>query len=577
MSGSVAPARGTVVRVSGPLIEVEGLTGMHMLDVLRVGTIGLPGEVVSIAGGRVTAQVYEYTDGLRPGEAVRSDRLPLSARFGPGMLGQVFDGLLRPLGGGPAQLRPGVSLSQIDRPWHFSPRATVGTAVGPGAVLGVVQETSSLEHRILVPPEARGMLERLAPEGDYSADEEIADVGGSPVPLAAWWPVRRPRPYRRRRWDAVPLVTGQRVLDVLFPVARGSTAAVPGGFGTGKTVLLHQIAKWCDADVIVYVGCGERGNEMVEVLEDIRSLEDPRTGTPLAARTVIIANTSNMPVMAREMSIYSGMTVAEYFRDQGYDAVLIADSTSRWAEAMREFSSRTGELPAEEGFPASLPSALAAFYERAGTVETLGGAEASVTVLAAVSPPGGDLTEPVSAHTQRFVRCLWSLDRDLAYAHHYPAVGWTGSFSRDVDSLAAWYVRRDDVTWARRRARLTEILAEADRLQSIADLIGLAAMPGHERIVLLGARLIREGILQQNALSENDGTCGPDKERALVEMVLDIYDRMQHLVGGGVLVTLIEELDLSDALRARDDVASNDAAGVTRAREVVLARLEALA
>ena len=348
----------------------------------------------------------------------------------------------------------------------------------------------------------------------------------------------------------MPLATGQRVLDLLFPVAKGSTAAVVGGFGTGKTVLLQQVAKWCDADVIVYVACGERGNELADTIDELQALEDPRTGRRLVERTVIIANTSNMPVMAREASIYTGMTVAEYFRDQGRDAVLIADSTSRWAEALREFSSRSGELPAEEGFPAGLASALAAFYERAGRVETLAGGQGSVTVLAAVSPPGGDLTEPVSAHTQRFVRSLWTLDRDLAYARHYPAVSWRGSFSRDASSLAAWYARHGDAGWSARRTRLQSLLAEADHLQSVAELVGTAALPGRERLVLVAARLIREAVLQQSALSPNDATCSPAKQAALADAVLAVHDRAQAWLGEGLPATLVEAVDVSPLVRA---------------------------
>jgi len=365
-------------------------------------------------------------------------------------------------------------------------------------------------------------------------------------------------------------------LDLLFPVAKGSTAPVPGGFGTGKTVLLQQVAKWCDADVIVYVGCGERGNELSDTIDDLQRLVDPRTGRQLAERTVIIANTSNMPVMAREASIHTGVTVAEYFRDLGLDAVVIADSTSRWAEALREFSSRSGELPAEEGYPASLPTALAAFYERAGRVRTLSGADAAVTVVAAVSPPGGDDTEPVSTYTQRFVRCLWALDRDLAYSRHYPAVTWRSSFTRDAEALAAWHSRTGDPGWAARRARLDALLAEADRLRSVAELVGAGTLPGRERVVLLAGRLLREAMLQQNGLSENDGYCGLEKQAALAEAVLAIHDRCQELIGAGVPATLIEERDLSALVRARDALAPDDAQGVHEIVERLLAELEML-
>jgi V/A-type H+-transporting ATPase subunit A len=371
-----------------------------------------------------------------------------------------------------------------------------------------------------------------------------------------------------------PLHTGQRVLDMLMPIARGSSAAVPGGFGTGKTMLLQQIAKWCDADVIVYVGCGERGNELADVLDELSRLDDPRSGGPLSRRTVVIANTSNMPMMAREASIYTGMTVAEYYRDMGYHAVVIADSTSRWAEALREFASRTGGLPAEEGYPAGLASALAAFYERAGTVVTLNGSEGSVTVIGAVSPPGGDLTEPVTAHTQRFVRCLWSLDRDLAYARHYPAVSWSGSFSRDADTLGRWYAAQGDTAWNRRRARLTALLAEADRLQALAELVGTATLPGHERVVMLAGRLLREGVLQQSALSANDAYCTMSKATALIDAVLTVVQRCDELVEKGTPATAIEEIDFTPILRAREEMGPDDSHGVTQALEMMLARLE---
>ena len=361
-----------------------------------------------------------------------------------------------------------------------------------------------------------------------------------------------------------PCDSGQRALDLLFPVAKGSTAAVPGGFGTGKTVLLQQIAKWCDADVIVYVSCGERGNELADLLEEISVLEDPRTGRSLLDRTVLIANASNMPLMAREVSVYAGATVAETYRDMGYDALVIADSTSRWAEALREIASRTGELPAEEGYPTSLAPALAAFYERAGRMQTLAGGVGSVTILGAVSPPGGDMAEPVTAHTSRFVRTVWSLDRDLAYARHYPAVSWTASASRDVAPIARWQQSAGNAAWAENRARAVGLLAEADRVQAVAELVGAASLPDHQRIVLLTGRLLREGVLQQSALSENDAWCAPAKQAALLAMVLDLHERAIELVARGVAAARIEELDLSDAARARDRVGPEDAGAVAR-------------
>ncbi|HSK27035.1 MAG TPA: V-type ATP synthase subunit A, partial [Jiangellales bacterium] len=412
--------------------------------------------------------------------------------------------------------------------------------------------------------------------GAAEEDAAVAEVAGRPVRLAQSWPVRRPRPVRERLDASSALVTGQRVLDLLYPVALGSTAAVPGGFGTGKTVLLQQVAKWCAADVIVYVGCGERGNEMADVVAELAELEDPRTGGRLAQRTVIVANTSNMPMMAREASIYTGVTVAEFFRDMGYASVVIADSTSRWAEALRELASRTGALPAEEGYPADLASALAAFYERSGRVATLGGREGSVTVIGAVSPPGGDLTEPVTANTERFVRCVWSLDRDLAYARHYPAVSWTGSFSRDGDALGRWYARNGDPGWARRRSRVSALLADADRLAALADLVGVGSLPAAERVVLLAGRLLREGVLQQSALSLVDASCSAEKGAALVEAVLAVVDRCQALVVRGVLAAALEEVDFGPLVRAREEAGPSDRSGVEARRDAVLAVLDGL-
>ncbi len=432
-----------------------------------------------------------------------------------------------------------------------------------------------LTLRVLVPPGVSGVAEGVLAAGEYDDDAVVARVGGVPVPLAQPWPLRRPRPCRERVDSSEALHTGQRVLDLLYPVARGSSAAVPGGFGTGKTILLQQIAKWCDADVIVYVGCGERGNEMADVVADLASVQDPRTGDLLIRRTVVIANTSNMPMMAREVSIYTGVTVAEYFRDMGHHVVVIADSTSRWAEALREFASRTGALPAEEGYPSTLASALAAFYERAGQVVTLGGRTGSVTIIGAVSPPGGDMTEPVTAHTERFVRALWTLDRDLAYARHYPAVAWSGSFSRDATALAAWHVRRGDLGWLDRRGRVLALLSESDRLEALADLVGVASMPGPERVVMLAGRLLREGVLQQSSLSSVDASCGPARAAALTDAVLAVVGRCRELIDHGVPAAAVEEVDFAPLLRAREEAA--EVVAVAAARDRVLTALAGLA
>ena len=573
MGAMTAAAR--VARVNGPLVEVEGLAGAAMSDVVELGERGLAGEVVAIRGDVTTVQAYEYTGGLAPGEPARSLGVPLSARLGPHLLGGIFDGLLRPLTGAPTWLEPGRSReSATGREFRFTPEVAVGAAVGDGTCLGSVAVVGGVGYRVMAPPGLSGTVEEARSAGLAAGDSVIAVVSGVAVRLASDWPVRRPRPYRRRLEGAAPLLTGQRVVDVLFPVTRGGATAVPGGFGTGKTVLLQQIAKWCDADVIVYVGCGERGNELADLLAELTELTDPRSGGRLAERTVVIANTSNMPMMAREASIYSGATVAEYFRDMGLDTVVVADSTSRWAEALREFASRSGELPAEEGYPASLSSALAAFYERAGRVITSEGREGSVTIIGAVSPAGGDLTEPVTTYTQRFVRCLWSLDRDLAYARHYPAVSWSGSFSRDVDAVAAWHAVGGDPAWADRRGRLAAVLADSDRLSSLAELLGATALPPAERVTILAGRLIREGVLQQNALSPVDACCDAARAAALASAVLAVAGRCQALAGRGVPAAVIEEEDFSPVLRAREDATTADA--VAECERAMLARLDDL-
>jgi V/A-type H+/Na+-transporting ATPase subunit A len=568
-------AASRVARVNGPLVEVEGLAGAAMSDVVELGDRKLPGEVVAICGDVTTVQAYEYTGGLAPGDPARSLGVPLSARLGPHLLGGIFDGLLRPLSGAPTWLEPGRSrVFTTGREFGFTPEAAEGAAVRDGTCLGSVAVAGGIGYRVLAPPGLSGIVEEVRPAGLVDGDSVIAVVSGVAVRLACDWPVRRPRPYQRRLDGTAPLPTGQRVVDVLFPVTRGGASAVPGGFGTGKTVLLQQIAKWCDADVIVYVGCGERGNELADLLAELADLTDPRSGGRLAERTVVIANTSNMPMMAREASIYSGATVAEYFRDMGLDTVVVADSTSRWAEALREFASRSGELPAEEGYPASLSSALAAFYERAGRVITTEGREGSVTIIGAVSPAGGDLTEPVTTYTQRFIRCLWSLDRDLAYARHYPAVSWSGSFSRDVDAVAAWHAASGDPAWADRRDRLAAVLADSDRLSSLAELLGVTALPPAERVTILAGRLIREGVLQQNALSPVDAYCDTARAAALASAVLAVADRCQALACRGVPAAVIEEEDFSPVLRAREDATTADA--VADCERAMLARLDDL-
>jgi V/A-type H+/Na+-transporting ATPase subunit A len=572
---AVSGPAGRVARVNGPLVEVTGLAGVAMYDIVELGEHLLPGEAVAIRGDVTTIQAYEYTGGLAPGHPARSRGEPLSARLGPHLLGGIFDGLLRPLSGAPAWLEPGYDFTPVGaKEWEFTPQAQVGAVVGEGTGLGSVAVSGGIAYRVLVPPGVGGVVEKVLQAGPAPGDAVIAIVSGTAVHLTSAWPVRHPRPYRERLDAEAPLLTGQRVVDVLFPVTKGGSCAVPGGFGTGKTVLLQQITKWCDADVIVYVGCGERGNELADMLGELAELSDPRTGGKLAARTVVIANTSNMPMMAREASIYSAAAVAEHFRDMGLDVVVVADSTSRWAEALREFASRTGELPAEEGYPASLSSALAAFYERAGRVLTCEGREGSVTIIGAVSPAGGDMTEPVTAYTQRFVRSLWSLDRDLAYARHYPAISWSGSFSRDVGTVAAWHAAAGDRGWEDRRSRLAALLAEADRLGSLAELMGVAALPPSQRATILAGRLIREGLLQQSALSPADAFCDSARAAALADVILAVADRCRQLAGSGVPPEAIEDTDFSPILRAREEAATPDA--VTASGQAMLARLNEL-
>ena len=569
-AGQAAPSA-RIVRVNGPLVEIQDLAGIAMHDIVELGADHLPGEVVAIRADVATVQAYEYTGGLAPGAPARSQGEPLSAHLGPDLLGGVFDGLLRPLGNAPAWLEPGRGRAAADREFLFTPEAAAGDAVGDCSCLGAVAVNGRIRYRVLAPPGLTGTVDKVREAGPADGDTVIATVSGTDVRLTSAWPVRRPRPYRARLESGVPLFTGQRVVDLLFPVTKGGTCAVPGGFGTGKTVLLQQVTKWCDADVIVYVGCGERGNELADTLSELSSLSDPRTGGVLIDRTVVIANTSNMPMMAREASIYGAATVAEFFRDMGLDVVVIADSTSRWAEAQREFASRNGELPAEEGYPASLASALAAFYERAGRVRTIEGREGSVTIIGAVSPAGGDMTEPVTTYTQRFVRGIWSLDRDLAYARHYPAVSWSGSFSRDSDVVAAWHARAGDPGWADRRNRMTALLAESDRIASLAALMGVAALPPVERATLLAGRLIREGVLQQSMLSAADASCDAARAAALADAVLAVAGRCIDLAATGVPAALLDEQDFSPVLRAREEADTPDA--VAARRRDMLARL----
>ncbi len=566
---------GVIDSIDGPVVGVAAARGIAMSDLVEVGEGRLLAEVVRLQDSRATIQVYESTSGIRPGESIYSTGGPVAASLGPGLVGSIFDGLQRPLEAleraTGAFIGRGVHVAALDpqRRWRFEPAVQAGDRVEEGAVLGTVQESGLLRIKVLAPA---GRVLAVSP-GEHSSEDVVARLattrGEVEVRLATRWPVRRPRPYGRRLPPSEPLITGQRVLDTFFPLAKGGTAAIPGGFGTGKTVTQHQLAKWSNADVVVYIGCGERGNEMTEVLIDFPKLEDPRTGRPLMERTVLIANTSDMPVAAREISIYMGITIAEFYRDMGYDVAVMADSTSRWAEALREISGRLEELPAEEGFPAYLPSRLAEFYERAGSVAGAGGLRGSVTIVGAVSPPGGDFSEPVTQNTLRYVRCFWGLDKALASARHFPAVNWMASYSQYVDAVEAWW--RDNVAadWRRLRDAAMAILQEEDRLQQIVRLVGPEALPDERRLTLETARLIREGFLQQNALHPVDTYTTPARQVAMLRAILHYHERAQAIIARGAPVMRLRELPASGLLlRIKTDVPNEE---VSRIDDMVMA------
>ena len=542
---------GNIVKVNGPVVRARGMRTFGMREMVRVGNLGLWGEIIRMEGDEALIQVYEDTQGLRLGEPVEGTGEPLSVSLGPGLIGQIYDGIGRPLGAllekEGALLSRGIQVSMIDRAksWEFRPSVQKGDVVTGGMILGTVQETPLFEHRILVRPGLEGEITDIRPEGAIQGDDILARVRDArgrivEIPVIQRWPVRSARPYRERLLPTDPLVTGQRVIDGLFPIAKGGTAAIPGGFGTGKTVTQHQLAKWSEAQVVVYIGCGERGNEMTQVLEEFPVLEDPRSGRPLMERTILIANTSNMPVAAREASIYTGITIAEYFRDMGYDVALMADSTSRWAEALREISGRLEEIPAEEGFPAYLPTRLAEFYERAGRTVTLGGSEGSITIIGAVSPPGGDFTEPVTRNTKRFIRCFWALDRNLANARHFPAIGWLDSYSEYAKEVEGWFGSHVDSRWGQMRDRARSLLAEDEKIQQVIRLVGEDVLPDEQRLIAFTAFLIKNGYLQQGAFGE-DSFSPPAKGFAILELMLHFHDKAGELVKRGVPLSLIRD------------------------------------
>ena len=585
---SDASARiGALTWISGPVVKARVAGRLSVLEQVQVGQARLAGEVIALGHDIATIQVYEDTNGLRPGEPLYGTGAPLSVTLGPGLLANTYDGLQRPLE--LVRDRQGIYLqrgSQAEalpsKTWKFTPRVQPGAVVQPGSLLGIVPETPLIEHRVLTPFGVQGKLVDVAREGDYAADHAIgivedADGNRHPITMVERWPIRSARPVQGRLESSDPLVTGQRVLDTFAPLAKGGTAAMPGPFGAGKTILQHALAKWCDADVIVYVGCGERGNEMAEVLDEFPRLIDPSSGRPLMERTVLIANTSNMPVAAREASIYLATTIAEYFRDQGYDVALMADSTSRWAEALREIAGRLEEMPAEEGFPAYLPSRIAAFYERAGRVRTLGGTEGSVSMVGAVSPPGGDFTEPVTQHTQRYTRAFWALDRTLANARHYPAINWQTSYSLYSAAVAPWWAKETGPDWQALRDAAAQILEQASRLEQLVRLVGAQALPDRQRWILDAARLLKEGFLQQNALHPVDAYCVPAKQVALLRFFVELYQSGQQAIESGAPLTRIRQLlDVRRLVQIKETVPNDQVDQIAHMLEELKAGMNAM-
>jgi V/A-type H+-transporting ATPase subunit A len=530
-------AKGKIVWVSGPAVRADGMSSAKMYETVEVGESKLIGEVIRLTGDIAFIQVYESTSGLRPGEPVVGTGQPLSVMLGPGIIGRIYDGIQRPLDEiakkSGSFISKGIATTPVDmkKKYRFLPKVRVGDNVTAGSVLGTVEETPLLIHSILVPPNSRGgKITNISSEGDYDLEQSICTVenNGKKSQLMMYhkWPVRKPRPYTERFDPTVPLITGQRVIDTYFPIAKGGTGAIPGGFGTGKTVTLHQIAKWADSKVVVYIGCGERGNEMTEVLVEFPHLIDPRSNRPLMERTVLVANTSNMPVAAREASIYTGVTIAEYYRDMGLDVVLVADSTSRWAEALREMSGRLEEMPAEEGYPSYLASRLAEFYERAGRVRALGSPDrnGSVTIVGAVSPSGADFTEPVTTHTSRFIKTFWALDTRLAYSRHYPSINWMQSYSGYLEDVSKWWTENISPEWYKLRADSYNLLQREDTLKEIVRLLGPEALPDEEKLILEVARMVKIGILQQNSFDKVDTYNSPEKQLKLVKLMVQFYN-----------------------------------------------------
>ncbi len=544
--------KGEVIRIAGPVVVAKDMAGVKMYEVVRVGEQGLIGEVIELKGDTATIQVYEETAGLGPGTVVEATGQSLSVELGPGVITNIYDGIMRPLEKLKEQtgvfLTRGVSADSIDhaKKWQFTPVVEKGASVQGGTILGEVPETATVTHKVMVPPGVSGELLEIQ-KGSFTVEEVIAKVktadGVEEIRMSQWWPVRKARPFTEKLEPTIPLVTGMRIIDMVAPVAKGGTAMIPGAFGTGKTVTQQSLAKWSDAEIIVYIGCGERGNEMTEVLKEFPHLIDPKTGNKLLERTVIIANTSNMPVAAREASVYTGITVAEYFRDMGYSVALMADSTSRWAEAMREISGRLEEMPGEEAYPAYLATRLSQFYERAGRVTTLNGAEGSVTVIGAVSPPGGDFSEPVTQNTLRVNKTFWALDKNLASRRHFPAINWLQSYSLYLDSVTPWYERQNK-EWSSMRDEVMRLLQKEEQLQEIVQLVGPDALPDNERLVLEVTKMLREDFLQQNAYHEVDAYCPIEKQTLMLGVILQFYKLADEQIKRGVDVRQVSGMKI---------------------------------
>lgn len=562
---------GYIYSINGPVVEAKGNDSLQMLEMVLVGNMHLIGEVIGIKSDAAVIQVYEETSGLKPGEPVYSMHKPFSVMLAPGILSNIFDGIERPLKSinelSGSFIGRGLTIKSLDesRKWQTTLTVKAGDRIKGGDIIASVPETSLITHKVMLSPKLSGEVTWVAPDGEYTISDTILKLktnsGEMDITMTQEWPIKTARPFTERRHISMPLITGQRVIDTMFPIAKGGAAAIPGGFGTGKTMTQHQLAKWSDADIIVYIGCGERGNEMTQVLEEFSELLDPKSGKPLLDRTVLIANTSNMPVAAREASIYTGITLAEYYRDMGYHVAIMADSTSRWAEALREISGRLEEMPAEEGFPAYLASRLSGFYERAGYVDNLNSTEGSVTIIGAVSPQGADFSEPVTQNTKRFIRCFWALDKSLAYARHYPAIAWLTSYSEYLDDLSDWYSDTIDPKFIKNRAKLVGILQEESKLMEIVKLIGEDVLPDEQRAVLEIARVIRLGFLQQNAYHKEDTYVPMQKQNKMMETILLLYDGIMKVVNNNIVFSAVRKSGICDeVIRMKYNIANNDLA-----------------